>query len=171
MARWRNIKNKKQSNNTNTTKESKTKEDNIQYAPIITKIKAFITDMFMIMMPLSYFTTYFILDGKNDFQSNDLARWGVSIAFGIVSIIFWNKTGQTPGYKAYEIKLVDSLTLKNISYIQGVNRYIVFLVSYTLLIGFFVPFFRKDRKSLHDIVSGSCVIDFPNEQTQTNTKK
>lgn len=31
------------------------------------RIKAFITDMFMINMPLLYLTTYVFLDGKEDF--------------------------------------------------------------------------------------------------------
>jgi len=99
-----------------------------------------------------------ILDGKNDFQSNDLARWGISIVFGVINIIFWHKSGQTPGYKAYDIKVVDSSNMQNISYYQGFNRYIVFIVSYSLLIGLFVPLFRKDKKSLHDLVSRSYVI-------------
>jgi uncharacterized RDD family membrane protein YckC len=159
MARWRDIKNKKQK--TNKTEANPIQD--IQYAPILTKIKSFITDMFMLMMPLSYFTTYFILDGKNDFQSNELARWGVSLMFGIVNMIFWSKTGQTPGYKAYEIKIVDSKTMQNITFFQGIIRYMVFIISYSLLIGMVVPFFTKNRQSLHDILSGTCVIMYANE--------
>jgi len=169
MARWRDIKNKKENKDNKQNTEST--QDNTILAPTLTKIKSFITDMFMLMMPLSYFTTYFILDGKNDFQANEIAKWGVSIAFGIVSMIFWNKSGQTPGYKAYEVKIVDKDTHENISYMQGTIRYIIFIVSYSILFGMLVPLFRKDKQSLHDMLSDSCVISFPNTNPDKDTEK
>ena len=155
MARWRDIKHKRNLDN-NLDKQSQ--EFEFKFAPNIIKVKAFLTDMFMLMMPISYFTTYFILDGKNDFQSNDLAKWGVSIAFGIVNMIFWYKSGQTPGYKAYDIKVIDNHSHKNISFIQGTIRYLIFIMSYALLFGMIVPIFRKDSKSLHDLLSDSSVV-------------
>ena len=75
---------------------------------LIERIKAFIVDMFMIMMPIMYTTTYIVMDGKLDFQTNELARWATAVIYGIVVISFWKISGQTPGLKAYDLKLVES---------------------------------------------------------------
>ena len=63
MAKWRDVKHKKNSSLENTT----TEDSLIICASIPSRIKAFIVDMFMIMMPLAYLTTYIFMDGKDDF--------------------------------------------------------------------------------------------------------
>ena len=99
MARWRDVKNGK-------VTSKKPKKDiplSAQCTSILNRIKAFITDMFMIMMPIMYITTYIIMSGKDDFQSSQVARWITMFIFGLIVVIFWVRTGQTPGYKAYSL--------------------------------------------------------------------
>ena len=133
-------------------------ENKVTYARYTDRIKAFITDMFMIYAPILYVITYVFLDGKEDFQASQLAPLvGVSI-YGFIYAILLTKLAQTPGKKAYIIKVVDVKTYKNISFLRALWRFIAFLFSATILLGLFVPFYRKDNRALHDLMAGTVVI-------------
>ena len=163
MSRWRDI---KQTSVKKEAKASQTQENNDSLssskvsvsAPIALRIKAFIVDMFMIMMPIMYITTYLIMEGKDDFQGSDEARWITASVFGLIIILFWVIKAQTPGFKAYSLKVVDDTSLKNISFGKAILRYIIFLISATTILLAFVPFFRKDKKTVQDIFSKTIVI-------------
>lgn len=155
MSRWRDIKQEKNSsiklNNKVLIIDS--------CASIPSRIKAFIVDMFMIMMPLAYVTTYILLDGKDDFQNNDSARWAISIIYGLVIIFFWVLKAQSPGLKAYKLKLIDNKTKNNISVAKAVLRYFAFLFSAMTIVLTLLPFFRKDKKTFQDLIANTLVID------------
>ena len=125
---------------------------------LIERAKAFIVDMFMIMMPIMYITTYILMDGKNDFQSNEIARWATAFAFGFILCAFWKISGQSPGLKAYDLKLVDASTCNNISWTKSILRYLIFIFSAVTIFGLFLPFFRKDKKTFQDIVANTKII-------------
>jgi len=133
-------------------------ENNLLKASIPDRIKAFITDMFMIYVPILYILTYVILDGKDDFQASNWAPFIAVSLYGIISSFLLYKFGQTPGNKAYTMKVVDTTTHENITFMQALLRFIGFLVGATFLVGFIVPFYRKDRRSLHDIIAKTVVI-------------
>ena len=154
MSRWRDIK------QGNSKKEEEIVEENnsLSSAPIGPRIKAFIVDMFMIMMPIMYITTYLVLDGREDFQGNDEARWITAFIFGLIVVLFWAIKGQTPGYKAYSIKLIDNRTQQRVSFFKAVIRYFIFLISATTILLAFFPFFRKDKKTIQDILTKTTVI-------------
>jgi len=133
-------------------------EKTIPYATTPDRIKAFITDMFMIYTPILYIITYVFMNGKDDFQSSQIAPFiGVTL-YGIVYAILLAKLGQTPGKKAYNIKVVDQKTHQNISFFRALLRFVVFLFSATIVFGLIVPFFRKDNLTLHDIVAKTVVL-------------
>ena len=112
MARFRDIKHKiKQTNKQTVNQVDDTK------GLIVLRLKAFITDMFMVMMPILYITTYIILDGKDDFLHNDFARFSGAFLFGAVIIFMWYRLGQTPGMRAYGIKLI-AINNKKLSFIS-----------------------------------------------------
>lgn len=128
------------------------------YARYVERIKAFITDMFMIYAPILYVTAYIIMDGKDDFQSSEMAPLlGVTI-YGLIYAILLSKFGQTPGKKAYDIKVVDAKSGEYLSFFRAVLRFIAFLFTATTLLGLFLPFYRKDRKGLHDLMCGTIVV-------------
>lgn len=151
--RFRNIKHNSAKNNNKHEKKTKAK-----YAKAPDRIKAFITDLFMIYMPILYITTYLFMDGKDDFLSSDIAPLLAVSIYGIIYTIFVNKRGQTPGKKAYEIKIVDARTGENLSITKSFCRFVMFLVTSFSLIGLLLPFYRKDNKTLHDLICGSVVI-------------
>jgi uncharacterized RDD family membrane protein YckC len=156
MARWRDIKHTQQGSNNQ--EESSSFSNEHMCASIPSRIKAFIVDMFMIMMPLAYITTYFFMDGKEDFQQSHEARWAISIIYGLIVIAFWIIKGQTPGLKAYDLKIVDAQSKENLSLFKALLRYLAFLFSAVSILLAFIPFFRKDKKTLQDLVANSVVI-------------
>lgn len=125
---------------------------------IAQRVKSFIVDMFMIMMPILYVTTYFLMSGKEEFQNSELARWATAAIFGFIIVVFWKITGQTPGLKAYELKVVDTNSLQNITFFQSISRYLLFILGAISIIGLFLPFFRDDKKMIHDILTNTTVI-------------
>jgi len=158
MARWRDVKKGKIKKDIKDKSELKEIDKS---ADFLKRVKAFITDMFMIMMPIMYITTYIILNGKDEFQASEPARWAGMIIYSIISITFWVKAGQTPGKKAYDIIIVDTKTKQKMTIFKAILRYLTFLFSAMSIIGLLVPLFRKDRKALHDLLSGTMVIDIP----------
>lgn len=154
MSRWRDI---KQANPKENINKNDIQNDDLISAPIGHRIKAFIVDMFMIMMPIMYVTTYLIMKGKDDFQGSDEARWITAFVFGLIIILFWIIKGQTPGYKAYSITLLDNKTRAKISLPKAILRYFIFLISATTILLGFLPFFRKDKKTIQDLLTKTTV--------------
>ncbi len=144
----KNKKHKQQQNNT----------PQVRYARYPDKIKALITDLFMIYAPILYLIAYVIMGGKDAFQSSQLAPLiGVTL-YGLIYAVLIAKFGQTPGKKAYDIKVVDDTTYENIGFFRAFLRFIAFLFSATILLGLLTPFYRKDRKALHDIICSTVEI-------------
>jgi len=128
------------------------------YAKYSYRVKAFITDMFMIYAPILYLIAYVIMNGKDDFQSSQLAPlFGVTL-YGLIYALLLSQFGQTPGKKAYDMKVVDDKSAEKISFVRAVLRFIAFLFTATTLLGLFLPFYRKDKKALHDLISGTIVV-------------
>jgi len=138
--------------------QKRTVKSNVHYASIPDRIKAFITDMFMIYIPILYIITYVVLDGKDEFQASNIAPFMGVLLYGIIYTFLLYKFGQTPGKKAYLIKVVDAKTEEKLGLLQVVLRFIGFLLSATFLIGLIFPFFRKDKRSLHDLIAHTIVI-------------
>lgn len=132
----------------------------LPYASIGTKTKAFITDSFMLLMPIMYLVTYLLMDGLQDFSKHKLEGWIAILIpnFIIVFLFFW-RSAQTPGCKAYAIKLVDSKTGAQAHPLAIALRYYFELISIILVLGLLMAFFRKDRKCLHDLLSGTTLIN------------
>ena len=118
MARWRDTKKGKFTKKNIENEQPQEVVLNQSCSPLF-RIKAFITDMFMIMMPIMYITTYLILDGKDSFQGSEMARWITMGLYGLIVIIFWVKKGQTPGFKAYDIILVNDKDKQTLSLVTA----------------------------------------------------
>ena len=85
---------------------------------------------------------------------------GIILAIHFIIIaIFWLKNGQTPGLKAYDLKLVDNKTLSRVSVLQVIIRYFATLTSIISIFFIFTPYINKERKTFQDIVSNTKIID------------
>lgn len=137
------------------------KDDNkeIHYASVRLKIKAFLTDAFMLLMPIMYIVFYFVMDGREEFASNMLLGWiYILVPFILIQTLFMVKTGQTPGYRNYRITVVDNHTKETPSFGVILFRNLSAVLSLFTIVGWALMFFRKDNRNLHDILSATTII-------------
>ena len=78
----------------------------------------------------------------------------------LVTLLFWEKfKGATPGKKFVHIKIVDAKTFQDIDNKQAITRSIGYIVStLPFLLGFFLALFRKDKRTVHDLLAKTAVI-------------
>jgi uncharacterized RDD family membrane protein YckC len=145
------------------------------FASFWSRAFAFITDIFMIGLPISliisalfgYDQTHsasgmdILLQNKDALKNppNPLASILQIVLFMSITVMLWRYGGQTPGKKLARIAVVDANTLKPAPYWKLILRFIAYLVSAISLVGFFMGLFRKDNRALHDLISGTCVIN------------
>jgi len=132
------------------------------YASLGKKIKAFITDSFMLLMPIMYSVFYLLMGGREAFGEQRIAGWiAILVPLVIVQTLFLAKTAQTPGYRAYDLMLIDESSGEKPSFFIILFRNLCAILSFFSIIGWVMMFFRKDRKTLHDLLSHTAVITKP----------
>ena len=119
---------------------------------IIPRLKAFITDMFMIYMPILYVATYVVLGSKEALWQSQGAIFICWALYVLILSLFFARDGQSLGYKYAKIALVKE-NGSDVGFATALIRNIIFCASFGLIFGIFVPFVRKDRRFLHDIIS------------------
>jgi len=155
--RFRDIKQGKIQEETPKVKSLSKKGD---YASVGLKIKAFLTDAFMLLMPIMYVVFYLVMDGREDFAEHKLLGWFyILLPLVIVQTVFMHLTGQTPGYRAYNITLIDENTKKKPSLFIIIFRNLAAILSLFTFLGWALMFFRKDNKTLHDLLSATAVVN------------
>lgn len=123
---------------------------------IMPRLKAFITDIFMIYMPILYVATYVVLGSKEALWESQGAIFACWALYVFILSLFFARDGQSLGYKYAKIVLVKD-DGREIGFASALIRNIIFCVSFGLIFGIFVPCVRKDRRFLHDIISGVSV--------------
>lgn len=119
---------------------------------IIPRLKAFITDIFMIYMPILYVATYVVLGSKEALWESQGAIFTCVALYIFILSLFFARSGQSLGYKYAKIALVKE-NGREIGFATALIRNIIFCASFGLIFGLFVPLVRKDRRFLHDIIS------------------
>ena len=158
MSKWRDVKQNRVQNKV--VNDSKVKSPKSDLASLGLRLKAFLTDTFLITTPILYIVIYLIMGSGEDFAQNRSLGWGIIFAVhASIILIFWLKNGQTPGLRAYEIKLVDSITKQRVSVIQVLIRYVTTLFAVVSIFLLFLPFFNKDKKTIQDIFSNTTIIN------------
>ena len=129
------------------------------YASAGEKVKAFLTDSFMLLMPIMYAVFYLVMGGREGFAAHKALGWlYILVPLVIVQTIFMVKTGQTPGYRAYNLEVIDESTGKRPSPGIILFRNLAAILSMATLFGWMMMFFRKDRKNLHDLLSNTAIV-------------
>lgn len=167
--RWREIKHRKP--------EKKIRETApVRYAGFKERAMAFVTDVFMIGIPI---TLIIMLAFGHDQVMNSAGGADVlmnpaearkhapnpvasiiqMVLYGTVFVLFWHKSGQTPGKKMMHLKVVDARTFRTASWDRLVVRFFGYFISFVSLFGFFIGLMRRDRRALHDLISGTAVIE------------
>ncbi|MGJ0300855.1 RDD family protein [Aliarcobacter cryaerophilus] len=156
MSKWRDVKQNRVEKNIS----KKVLHSSLNFVSITKRFKAFLTDTFLITTPILYIVIYLIMGSGQEFADNRSLGWGIIFAVHFIIIaIFWLKNGQTPGLKAYDLKLVDSKTETRVSVLQAIIRYSATLFSIISIFFIFTPFVNKEKKTFQDIVSNTKIIE------------
>ncbi|WP_456453218.1 RDD family protein [Hydrogenimonas sp.] len=164
MSRWRKVKQGKAQKPGTKDEERGTEKTRTerQCAPVTLRLKAFLTDTFMITMPILYIVIYLVMGDREGFREHMGEGWLIILAAHFaVTMAFWALKAQTPGMKAYELFLVDAQTGEKPGLVKLVLRYAMMQVGILSFFGIFLPFFLKSRDGLHDLVSGTCIVHRP----------
>jgi uncharacterized RDD family membrane protein YckC len=142
-------------------------------ASLMSRFKAFITDTFMLTMPLMYIVFYFVMGSREEFAQDKIMGWiYIFLPHFILIFSLWYFKQQTPGLKAYELSLVDAHTGNKASVVSLINRYIQTFISIVLILPLFYPYLNKQKKTFQDVVSGTCIKSTPNPTKEdTEIKK
>lgn len=127
-------------------------------APIFSRFKAFVIDIFFIAIPLFYIVTYLILGSKEALWQNQLAISAIWIIYALITSLFFALKAQTPGYKAQNIYLINTRTGKKADFFRILLRFICFVIAGFCIIGLLLCFFRKDRLNLHDLLTQTAPV-------------
>ena len=144
-------------------KPNKVTKPQIPFAGKAIKAKAFLTDTFMLFMPLFYFVIYIIFGSLQEASEQKLLAWSYAlIPYVIILTIFMYKDeGKTPGLRSQSLKVIDVNTLDKPSLFSIVFRNFAVILSVLTLFGWVMMFFRKDHRTLHDLLSNTCVVAYP----------
>lgn len=157
MSKWRDVKHNKVKTQKSELNNKSPKSD---LASLPSRLKAFLTDTFLITTPILYIVIYLIMGSGAEFAQNRVLGWSIIfIIHALLILIFWLKNGQTPGLKAYDLKLVDNKTKQRVSVIQVLVRYITTLFAVVSFFLLFMPFFNKDKRTFQDILSNTIIIN------------
>ena len=162
MARWRDI--KKGNIESKKEKSSQEKQNEVCYcdAPLMSRFKAFVTDVFMLLMPIMYLVFYVVMGSREEFAQDKMHGWLYILIPNMIAVLgFWYYKAQTPGMKAYEIILVDKTTGEKPSLIAMINRYVFTFFTIMIPALWLVPFLNKKKKTLQDFISGTCMKHHP----------
>lgn len=160
MAKWRDVKQNRVKENIENSKTFLSNSSLLISSKLSSRFKAFLTDTFLITTPILYIVIYLVMGSGQEFAQNRSLGWGIIFTIHFIIIaIFWMKNGQTPGLKAYDLKLVDNKTLGRVSVLQVIIRYFATLASIISIFFIFTPYMNKERKTFQDIVSNTKIID------------
>ena len=166
MGRWREVKQGKAGKRKDHGKKKKVrtaqKNPDAQCGPVTLRLKAFITDTFMITMPILYLVIYMVMGSREGFRDHMGEGWLIILALHMtVTLLFWYFKAQTPGMKAYDLFLVDPATGKKPGFVKLLLRYVMLQTAILSFFGMFIPWLLKSRAGLHDLVSGTCIVYRP----------
>ena len=136
------------------------KEKKIAFAPNSLKAKAFLTDVFMLFMPLIYFVIYVIMHGLESASHEKLLTWSYALVpyLLILTFFMFKDEGRTPGARSQGLKVIDLETGVKPSLAVLLFRNLSSILTYIIVFSWFIPLFRKDKRTLHAWLSKTAII-------------
>ncbi|BDY13096.1 RDD family protein [Hydrogenimonas cancrithermarum] len=160
MGRWRKVKQGKIGKRREKRKTSD--ETALPCAPITLRLKAFLTDTFMITMPILYIVIYLVMGDREGFREHMGEGWLIILIVHMAAtLLFWKLKAQTPGMKAYDLTLIDPQTGEKPGIVKLFLRYVMLQTAILSFFGMFLPFIMRHKEGLHDLVSGTCIVYRP----------
>jgi len=164
MAKKQRFRETKQQRNTKNIKVKHVEKPAIPFAPKGKKTKAFITDIFMLLMPFMYIAIYLIMGGLEEASHERLLTWTYAITPFLLLLSFFmlKDEGRSPGARSQGLKVIEFHTLNKPSLFSVLFRNLMLPFSLFIPLFWLIPFFRKDGRTLHDFLSATCTIIDPN---------
>ena len=138
------------------------KKSTKSYSILFAQIKAFITDLFMIYVPILYIMTYLVLGSAEKFRESQSGIFVCVFIYAIISSTLFSSKMQTPGYRYSRIILIN-LQNQPIGFFRAFFRFFVWIIGMTLVIGWLFPFFHPQKITFQDFV---CQTRARNQTTQ-----
>ncbi len=160
--RWRDVKQNRIPEKEEEKEEAQVILD-LPFASRFDRFKAFTTDSFLVAMPIFYLVFYAVFGSREAFAENMGIGWLYILSpLAIIMTAFYVKAGQSPGMKAYEVEVVDNVTKQKPTILTAFLRFFFFNISFFSVVGILLTYFRKDQRCLHDLLSGTSIIDKQN---------
>jgi len=138
------------------------REPSVQYAGFWVRVAATILDGFILGIPITIFVSaLFGWEWYTGGEASGRADFVNLVLWVAVTTAFWvNWDGKTPGKKIMGIKIVTYPGRREFGYGKALLRYLLgYTVSALLLgLGFVLVAFQKDKRGLHDLIAGTCVV-------------
>lgn len=170
--RIRDIKKLQKSSNTNPKKQIK-----VLYAGFFSRLLGFVGDLFMIGLPISLVMMIFIGHDAMDsatgldviMNDTEALKKAPSPLPSIIQMTLtlsiyvglWYRSMQTPGKKMADTLVVDAKTFQRAGIFKLIIRFLSYFLSFITIFGFLIGLIRKDKRALHDLLSGTAVIYDP----------
>ena len=147
----------------------------VQHARLGLRVKSFITDTFMIGMPIMYIVVYVIFGSLIAISQDRYRGWEYilpALLFILTSFMIVSKYGQTPGMRAYSLVLRRINKDGSPSNDKPSNASIIFRQLSSILsivfFGWILMFFRKDSRCLHEYLGGTTMVEINDTQNNEN---
>jgi uncharacterized RDD family membrane protein YckC len=113
----------------------------------------------MILTPLLYFVIYVVMGGLESASHEKLLSWAYAlIPYTIIISSFMIKDkGRSPGMRSQSLHVANATNLSPASTFSIIFRNMSFLLTLAVPFVWILPFFRKDNKALHDLLSATVV--------------
>ena len=151
---------------------------------ITRRLKAFITDMFMLYTPILYIATYAVLGSAEAFRASQLSIFVCFMIYAVIYAVFIAICGQTPGLKYANLKLIylpknkqestksqqldskNSLDSTNINpapnfiarFFLAFVRVVLWALGVAFVLGILSPLFTRSRKFFYDSFTLTHII-------------
>ncbi|WP_456431376.1 RDD family protein [Nitratifractor sp.] len=136
-------------------------------ADIGDRMKAFLTDSFMILTPILYVVFYLIFGSREGFAAHRAQGWlYILVSYVAISATFVAASGQTPGMRYVRIRVVDRKSGRRIGVLRSYLRQALGVVDFLFFL-WIVGFFRRDHRTPHEILTNTALVyDAPEEKAR-----
>lgn len=133
-----------------------------EYGGLASRGTAFVVDLalahlIVLLAGLGIWLIFSLVGGlRPQWLADALVAAGWFVVVSIYFVVFWTLTGQTPGMRLLQLRVV-SPSGKPIGLVRAVVRFVALLVSVVLIVGVLPVLFDKRRRALHDFIAGTIV--------------
>lgn len=157
--------------------EAAIEAEGLVYRGALVRLLAFVIDFIALMIIAVILTAIFGTETaavETEVAEASIVSWVILALFLVYFVGFWTWRGQTPGKMVIRAKIVKTngspiglgrAFLRYIGYsvyflVFSLSNYIIWVVPvFILLIAFSIIAFSREKRGLHDMVAGTCVID------------